>query len=133
MAEDESPYFAKVEEATETLKRAMAELGAVAADDSAPREVRLKAALGLAQIRDQLRRMIPATVEALVRIAYGDPHPDPTDPVPPDVRANAARELVERGLATRAELHTLSMEVLIARTHERLARQGIVDDTGLVG
>ncbi len=133
MTEHESQAFARVEEAVEVIKRSMAELGALAADESAPRDLRRDAALALVDLRNQLRRATPAAVEALVRIAYGDPHPDRNDPVPPDVQADAARELIERGIVTRAELDTLPMEALISRVRERLAGQGVVDDTGLVG
>ncbi len=122
-----------VTEVSELLQRTMAEAGALAVDESVPREVRLKLALGLVQVREQLRRAIPDVIEGMIRLAYGDPGPYQTEPVPPDIRAQAATSLIERATVTRAELDTLSMEALISRVRERLAGQGFVDDTGIVG
>ncbi len=133
MTDDERDQLNKLDEAVETIDRAFVELGALAADESAPRTVRRDAALALVSLRDQLRRSAPSAVETLIRIAYGDPHPDRTDPVSLEDRGHAARELVERGITTQRELDTLSMDELIARTRERLANQGVVDDTGQAG
>ncbi|MDP9471173.1 MAG: hypothetical protein M3Q71_10980 [Chloroflexota bacterium] len=122
-----------VMEVSAFLQRIMAEAGALAVDASVPREVRLELALGLVRLREQLRRAIPDVTEGMIRLAYGDPGPYQTEPVPPEIQEEAARELIERGIVTRAELDTLPMEALISRVRERLAGQGVVDDTGLVG
>ncbi len=136
MAEDEFRLVATVEsitEASEFLQCTMVEAGALAVDESVPREMRLELALGLVRLRDQLRRMAPEIVESMILLAYGDPGPYQTDPVPPEIRAEAAQELVDRALVTRAELDAIPKETLIARVRERLAGQGFVDDTGIAG
>ncbi len=122
-----------ITEVSALLQRTMAEAGALAVDASVPREVRLELALGLVRLREQLRRMIPDVTEGMIRLAYGDPGPYQTEPVPPEIQEEVTRELIERAIVTRVELDTLPKDALISRVRERLAGQGFVDDTGIVG
>ncbi len=123
----------RVTEASAFLQRTMAEAEALAVDACVPRELRLELALSLVRLRERMRRITPEVIEGMIRLAYGDPGPYQTDPVPPEIQAETAARLVERGIVTRVELTTVPKDALIARVRARLAEQGFVDDTGIVG
>ena len=78
-----------------------------------------------ARKRAQARRILLRAYAQLVRYARGEGGRG--GPVPADVRAEAAAQLVEDGVLTRAEIEMLPVADLVALVPVRLRGQGLLD------